>query len=486
MNNKIYTTNFIMIKKIFYSTNKYLVNRYTRGFLRNFFINLIKISTHELSIIGDINKESLDNAYNLIDKDLDAAIQAYRLFIEENPEYFEGYSSLANALYLKGSYMEAMNILISGLHISDKKAEMKKLDRFNVRILGQNFYNIGHLSLIDLFVKLELLHELSPEKRIIYITNVSNSHYLEYWSKYIDIVKLNREDYSALRLFAKEIFEPLSCLKFSSEYKDLYTAWNVAENQWQKHKFPPLLSLNDTDKERGLEVFKQLSIPVDSWFVTLHVREGDQRITRSNSDAKINTYIEAIKTITERGGWVIRMGHPGMTPLPEMNRVIDYANSNYKTEWMDVFLWASCRFHIGTSSGPLTVPPTFGKPVLNTNCPCIAINPNIPNSLMLPKLYYSNRDERLFTFREMLEGPMGWTVSRVFPGIDCTIRDNTQEEIEAAVVEMLDLTESLNGGEVVLTTLQKQFNSLRNEFGDTGQWIISNSFLENHLELLND
>ena len=487
---KLYTLLFLIPKYMVGSLNKFLINhKYSRAYVKKFFQILLKLTRYELEIIDDGKKIDLINAANLIDKDLEAAIQAYRLFVAENPNRSDGFFELSNALYISGNYPETIDKYIEGLKILDKKAETKNLNKLNIRFLGNSWACIGHLSLIDVTVKLDKLNLLIPEKRLIYMTKsiVPNPHYLEYWSKYIDITYIDDDEYRALRLFAREIFDNIGQLKLlKSGYTDLFSAWNLAENMWRDKQSPPLLELKKIDRERGLEVFDQLGIPRDSWFVTLHVREGDSTpVTRSNSNAKIDTYLGAIKTITDRGGWVIRMGHAGMTPLPDLPRVIDYANSHHKSDWMDVFLWASCRFLIGTGSGPLSVPPTFGRPVLYTNCSHIGLNVNFSNSLLLPKLFWSNKYNRLFTFRELLKSPMGWTFSRNFPGCgDCTIIDNSPEEIEAAVGEMLELTEKLTNWNDYLSDLQTKFNIVRNEYGDTGQMVISNTFINKYSELL--
>ena len=53
----------------------------------------------------------------------------------------------------------------------------------------------------------------------------------------------------------------------------------------------------------------------------------------------------------ERGAWCLRMGDPSMRPMPRAPRVIDYAHSAIRSDWMDVFLCARCRFFIGNTSG---------------------------------------------------------------------------------------------------------------------------------------
>jgi putative glycosyltransferase (TIGR04372 family) len=242
------------------------------------------------------------------------------------------------------------------------------------------------------------------------------------------------------------------------------------------------LFLKSSDKDHGLEVFRRLGVPKDAWFISVHVREGDDRRCTSNSNATLENYKKAFKVITDRGGWVIRMGHKGMTPLQPMERCIDYANSDYKSESMDVFLWASCLFFIGSSSGPLSVPPTFGRRVLYTNCPCIGQNQFYPGSIFLPKLYWSNTENRLLTFPEMMASSIGWTVSSVFDDFDGSILENTDEEIADAVNEMFTLSELKP--DQSLSELQMRFNNLRLRYSDYGQTTISQSFIEKYQSLL--
>ena len=89
-------------------------------------------------------------------------------------------------------------------------------------------------------------------------------------------------------------------------------------------------------------------------------------------DANINNYFDAIEAITSIGGWVIRMGDNSMSKLPKMTRVIDYANSSIKNNRTDIILCSKCKFFIGTSSGLYTVAKAFGRPILQTNYPCLS------------------------------------------------------------------------------------------------------------------
>ena len=84
----------------------------------------------------------------------------------------------------------------------------------------------------------------------------------------------------------------------------------------------------------------------------------------------------------------------------------------------------------------------------------------------------------------MLDGPMAWSVSRIYDGVDFDLIDNTPEEIKLAVVEMLDNLESPTLKRKELSNLQQQFNELRQQYGEPGQMNISETFIQKHSDLL--
>lgn len=422
----------------------------------------------------------------LIDSNLPRAINAIKNLIRKNPDSICVNFTAANAFYLDGQYNVAINkYFAQGLILKDKKAKESGLNLFKIRLLTDNSwgFSIGHISHLDFLIKLSVLGLLSEEERIVYAKKPSNTCYLSYFKKYISVISPEDSRYShrTFEAFGDEVSEHISALKLLSGFVDLYTAWNLAEKTWNSRQLPPLLKITERDNDHGLKILDEWNIPSNAWFVALHVREGDARVTRSGSNADIKSYIPAINAIAQRGGYVIRMGHRGMTPLASVNNFIDYANSEFKSEQMDVFLWATCRFFVGSSSGPLSVPPTFGRPVLYTNCPCIGINPFLKNSIMIPKLYFSHSYNRYLSFREMLESKSGWTVSSLLNDIDCTMVDNSPEDISDAVIEMLELKE---GKATQLSNSQSAFDELRGEYGPTGKCTIANSFIKKYHYLL--
>jgi len=398
---------------------------------------------------------------------------------------------LANAYFLAGRFKDYESSYINGLKELKKARNNSSLDKLGVKFLFLEDWGwvIGHISHLDQLVKLRELGLLSSHRRILVLSpeDGANKHYLKYWAQHLDVLMLSRHEARQLASIMRPLAEKLSGFALKDRFSMFYESWNLAVDNWNRKRYPPLLQVSKEDSENGWGVMDQWGIPAGSWFVALHVREYNPHTPNHNRlraapNADIQTYMPAIQSVIERGGWVVRMGDSSMSNLPTMHGLIDYANSAFKSEWMDVFLWASCRFFIGTSSGPLSVPPTFGVPVLYTNCPNIGISAALGRSLMLPKLFHSKSEQRLLTIDEILAGPLGWTVS--VPGDDIELRDNSPEEILAGVEEMFSLLEAGSDAFDGLTELQAEFSRRRDIYGRNASTPIAHSFISVHQNLL--
>ncbi len=146
---------------------------------------------------------------------------------------------------------------------------------------------------------------------------------------------------------------------------------SVQEYNWSEkysEKIDLTISLNGNTCNGNEQ--QKLGIPKNSWFVCLHVRGSGFRGDKGRRDYRnpnILNYITAIKDITSRGGWVVRMGDQAMEPLPRMENVIDYPFTNYKSDFMDLCLIQNCRFFFGNTSGLALIAHFFHKNRLITN-----------------------------------------------------------------------------------------------------------------------
>ena len=218
----------------------------------------------------------------------------------------------------------------------------------------------------------------------------------------------------------------------------------VVREQWIQEKRPPILTLSKEDYARGWKCLKSLGVPEDAWFVCFHVREPGWHENKNSStenfrNADVNTYIPAIKAIIDAGGWVIRMGDSSMTALPEMPHVIDYAHSETKSDWMDVFLCAQCRFFIGTSSGLFSFAMAFGNPLVMTNFLAgQALYYFSSQDIFIPRVCRRRKESRLLNFKEMIAPPVGmFSTQYYYEKFELDVIENTPEEIKNVVEEML-------------------------------------------------
>jgi putative glycosyltransferase (TIGR04372 family) len=245
--------------------------------------------------------------------------------------------------------------------------------------------------------------------------------------------------------------------------------YNLIEDISRKIDFTLSLKGNVSD---GYEQEK-LGIPKNSWFVCLHVREsgfhGDKPESLSsklNRNPNILNYISAIKEITSKGGWVVRMGDNSMKPLPNMENVIDYPFTKYKSEFMDLCLIKNCRFFIGGQSGLQIFAELASKNILHINMywptgPTTAG----PTERGIIQHVYSKRDKRYLSIKELLTLDLEEKNYNMLYGLsdeNYAQIENSEEEISNAVVEYMNY---LSNDDMSLTSKQKEFNAYRNQQG---------------------
>ncbi len=322
---------------------------------------------------------------------------------------------------------------------------------------------------------------LAPPEQVI------NPCLLNYWRRYLHIIT----DPSLIECLLP-LAKIMRCLEYSlyhvkiakEQMVDVGYAFSAVQKQWEAEQKQPLLTLSPSDYERGWNCLQDLGVPKNAWFVCLHVREdgfrGEGIITHRSGD--INTYLLAIKSIVARGGWVIRMGDPSMRPLPPMKQVIDYAHTDAKSDWMDVFLGASCRFFLGTNSGLNCIPCLFGIPCALTNMWPISARSVQSQDLFIPKLAWSEFENRYLTFEEALAPRFFFNLnSKLLYSWGIKVVDNTPEEINDLVLEMLEWLEGKCQYTAEDEVLQQQFNSLPTPYGPSAfNSRIGRSFLHNY------
>ena len=333
----------------------------------------------------------------------------------------------------------------------------------NIKFLPVYTSAIGHSCVEpDCYVKEGILG-LRPNYRTIVLAprkKTANSHIFKYWKKYLTIIT------SPL---ACALLRPLAENRFTQHYLFNYLFTFTSRFPEIQRKYgnrPALLVLNEIDYQRGWLTLDGLGVPRDAWFVCIHCREDGYlgNVNQSMRNADIHNYFLAMDEIVKRGGWVIRMGDASMKPIPSQKRIIDYANLPIKSDWMDVFLCASCKFFLGSNSGLGSLAAIFGIPSGNANyAPISAVLPYGVKDVGMPKLIWSIKETRYLTFKEIFASDISIVrLDFLYEQAGVKAIENSPEDIRELVVEMFEKAQ----GTIVYSEdderLQMMFKSLMN------------------------
>ena len=353
---------------------------------------------------------------------------------------------------------------------------------------------IGHIANIEHLVKREILLGRDPKNLILHhplTQQPGNSALLEKMGAYISIVR----DDEDLPYPQEAMLSVLEDYYLTESLDGIAKHWWHASAEifraWENEQRAPLLALSEEEMVDGHACLRALGMPDSGWFACLHVREGGFKRAQGHNaidrslNAEVAAYLPAIRAITERGGWVVRIGDSSMQPLPTMPRLIDYAHSEMKSEWMDVFLLGACRLYVGTSSGPAYVPPLFGVPCVLTNWAPTGQRPFNARDIYTPKLYKAGSPPKELSLAEIMAPPVGHALRYAHADeIGLTQEPNTPEEIREVVIEMLDGLD----GTLIYTdwdeALQSAFDTVAEANSCIGNARVGRRFLWRHSDLL--
>jgi putative glycosyltransferase (TIGR04372 family) len=417
------------------------------------------------------------------------ALQLLAVLIARYPMEMSPQQQIGIKAFILGKYTLAETIWTQCSQHREQLIKELGLDKLKARFLGPSwFLAIGHIAHLDIYLKYKIMNGRCDHKTYYSLPSgwkIPNTELMNLWSKYI-----NTPEKSTLRQFSQSELSLLQDEFWSLPFEDgksrmFSHAGSLVQHRWVNEGRAPLVSSTDLDVPKGESVLEKLGIPKGSWYVCLHVRESGfhKKWHKSNPgtrNADVMTYLPAIREVVARGGYVIRMGDASMRPLPKEKGIVDYALSDLKSEFMDLFLCATCKFFIGTNSGLGLVPPIFGVRCAMTNWSPVGLPQWYPSDTYIPKLIYSSKLGRLMTFPEMLFSEVGWLQFEK-PLVEAGMRavDNSPEEIKQLVIEILESDQSKS----ISTIESSAIDELTQKANSYKGAKISDSFIRMHADI---
>ena len=229
------------------------------------------------------------------------------------------------------------------------------------------------------------------------------------------------------------------------------------------------LAFSSTERKNAQSALRKMGIKEDRPFVCLVARHGGEQDS-SLRNRSIEDFESSVEALTQRGITVVRMGSKDSPPLKSLSPlVIDYANSEHKSELVDIYLLAHCHFIISTMSGPDAMALAFRRPALYIDIAhySLCFTGSSLTTWTPAKIVRSNNKQSL-SLREVFNTGSGyfWKDSQ-FASAGLEVLRSTPDEIRNYVMEMMDRLAATGGASESL--LQAEYRKVMMEaMGELG------------------
>ncbi len=365
-----------------------------------------------------------------------------------------------------------------------------------------NPQSIGHLAVepelyikeykVGLSKKYNMFLVCPPKQLRHFLSQICNKSLLNYWKKYLIVIS------SPLLCFFLWPFRYNKLIQFDPTKYLTTHPHNVYKitNLYDKLNKKPLIQITQKHLQKGQRILSKLNLPKNAWYVCFNARShhfySDLHFY-SYRNSNVDKLFLALKEIEKKGGWCIRMGSNKAAPLPnrfkKIANLIDYTKTPYVSDWMDVFLTATCRFFLGSSpSGISVLTSLFNKPIAIANVAPLWAIPHKAYDLSIFKTYYSLKEKRLLSLSEILKEPISTChLDTHFNEHGIKLIDNSEEEIKDLVIEMITKLENNQIYSDTDKLMQNKFSSFFHEKINCFEYQskIGRNFLKKYNHLIN-
>ncbi|MBC8284311.1 MAG: TIGR04372 family glycosyltransferase [Nitrospinae bacterium] len=301
-----------------------------------------------------------------------------------------------------------------------------------------NYGRIGHLALnTDLFLRRRQLgvYPDGPFYCFLSNPNPANRQLLTMFKRIMPIYES--------RVLYGIFFGMLPILKRTPFHQDL----SLNDNEYYEfNNADSSLFFTHEEVEKGRKLLSQMNVDLEKdEFICIFARDDAylKQIIPENDwsyhdvrNSDIDSLTEAAKYLIEKGFTVIRVGSIVKKPISFSHKnMIDYPYSSYRSDFMDIFLLAHCKFIIASGvSGLCNVADIFDRPMLAVNVAEFFYIPIGKNSLYIPKKYKYIQTNEYLHFRDGRKMGYFWR-NPTAHGLEKV--DDSAQDILEATQEML-------------------------------------------------
>jgi putative glycosyltransferase (TIGR04372 family) len=217
-------------------------------------------------------------------------------------------------------------------------------------------------------------------------------------------------------------------------------------------RMPPFLSFTPEEKLRGQAGLAAMGIPTDGEFICLVARDDAYLKTLSPQrpghfdyhnyrNVDIQNFVAAAEALADLGYYVIRMGSAVKALINSTHpRVIDYAANNMRSDFMDIYLGATCSFCVSSGAGLDAIPRIFRRPMAFASLlPIGYLLTFEKDSVGICKKHWLTSEQRWLSLKEIFNLGVGYCLAS--SGYDVKgveVVENTPKEIRSLVMEMAE------------------------------------------------
>jgi len=270
-----------------------------------------------------------------------------------------------------------------------------------------NAARIGDLIIhADFFLRRKQLFSVPANTRHVFFSSLtSNAQLLKMFRRHLTIFT-NRwfpRIFSAiLPLLEHTRFYEVLSMEDCRAYSNAYYGFNHGTKT---------LSFNQEEELMGQKGLREMGISETDWYVCIFARDSHYLKTlhqykdwsyHDYRDSDIDAFRSTIDYIVSLGGYVVRMGYLAGKRLDyKHERVIDYA-FDYRTDFLDVYLPAHCKFYIGTASGCQNLAWLFDVPSVCVNWVPVGMPPFGKNNIYIPKKVKNRKTDEHMSYKYLI------------------------------------------------------------------------------------